>query len=248
MVGSLPAHVEEVEVLAAPSTHFKFGNGTFIFVAVNPNLAILLRGGKTGHLSIDFRGDWMQQGFRMDAIPLHIQRGDVSKEETYLADCPAGSSESVHVEHACPEQPAPDDVHVSSCVPPDDPTALSSKNMVPWHPWLPCTSMANPPPAPCHFTLETAGTASVLRRLVPRRKRRSRQSNATWANGRSPGSSASLCATGRCTARGQAHCAASSLEQASPESPADSGDQAGGSGDRDSSGWTNPSGHGVPGP
>ncbi|CAE7597060.1 unnamed protein product, partial [Symbiodinium necroappetens] len=37
--------------------------------------------------------------------------------------------ESVHVEHACPEQPAPDDVHVSSCVPPDDPTAQSSKDM-----------------------------------------------------------------------------------------------------------------------
>ncbi|CAE7904191.1 unnamed protein product [Symbiodinium sp. KB8] len=128
-VGSLPAHVEEVEFLAAPFTHFKFGNGTFIFVAVNPNLAIPLRGGKTGHLSIDFRGDWMQQGFRMDAIHLHIQRGDVSEEETYLADCPAGSSESVHVEHACTEQPAPDDVHVSSCVPPDDPTAQSSKDM-----------------------------------------------------------------------------------------------------------------------
>ena len=40
-----------------------FSKSLAIFVAVNPNLAIPLRRGKTGHLLIDLRCDWLQHGF-----------------------------------------------------------------------------------------------------------------------------------------------------------------------------------------
>ena len=74
-----------------------------IFVAVNPNLAIPLRRSKTGHLLIDLRGDWMQQGFRMDDIPPHLQLDDEQEEENFVASVYGVFPESEpHTDRACP--------------------------------------------------------------------------------------------------------------------------------------------------
>ena len=98
-----------------------------IFVAVNPNLAIPLRRSKTGHLLIDLRGDWMQQGFRMDDIPPHLQLDDEQEEENFVASVYGVFPESEpHTDRACPR---PSHVCADSHVYHGEPAAQSSSEM-----------------------------------------------------------------------------------------------------------------------
>ena len=105
-------------------------------MAVNPNLAIPLHRSKTGHLLVDLRGDWLQQGFRMDDIPPHLLLGDVPEEENFLADSVYGvfpeAASPVHRSlgsdaHPGPVQPASDNV----CAPP---SVLAASPVVPGDP------------------------------------------------------------------------------------------------------------------
>ena len=109
-----------------------------IFVAVNPNLAAPLRRSKTGHLLTDLRGDWMQQGFRMDDIPPHLRLGDEQEEENFVAsvygkfpDCESQPGEPLSecAEHACPQPSAASNVSADSRVYHGEPAAQSSSDM-----------------------------------------------------------------------------------------------------------------------
>ena len=56
-----------------------------IFVAVDPALAVPLRRSQTGHLLLDLRQDWTQQGFRLDNVPSSFLSECPKDEETFMA-------------------------------------------------------------------------------------------------------------------------------------------------------------------